>query len=110
MGKTLKVLPPVSSPLQQVPSPNTPAALAQHRKKPTGSHKVAQHTALVVGRYSLWLVFDGRSDDHNFTILVCSKESGLPKPAYSYSCLIALALKNSPNGSMSVSEIYKFMW
>merc|ERR1712110_1324183 len=37
------------------------------------------------------------------------KENGFPKPAYSYSCLIALALKNSPNGSMSVSEIYKFM-
>ena len=38
------------------------------------------------------------------------KESGLPKPAYSYSCLIALALKNSTTGHMSVSEIYKFMW
>ena len=38
------------------------------------------------------------------------KEATLPKPAYSYSCLIALALKNSHTGSMSVSEIYKFMW
>merc|ERR1712001_611350 len=37
------------------------------------------------------------------------KENGFPKPAYSYSCLIALALKNSHTGSMSVSEIYKFM-
>ena len=35
---------------------------------------------------------------------------GYPKPTYSYSCLIAMALKNSITGSLPVSEIYNFMW
>ncbi|XP_077499691.1 uncharacterized protein LOC144110552 [Amblyomma americanum] len=32
-----------------------------------------------------------------------------PKPAYSYSCLIAMALRNSSTGSLPVNEIYSFM-
>ncbi|CAH1232903.1 FOXN4 [Branchiostoma lanceolatum] len=36
-------------------------------------------------------------------------EKVYPKPAYSYSCLIAMALKNSKTGCLPVSEIYNFM-
>lgn len=38
-----------------------------------------------------------------------SQERSYPKPAYSYSCLIAMALRNSRTGSLPVNEIYSFM-
>ena len=39
-----------------------------------------------------------------------SMEESFPKPKISYAYMIALSLKNSYTGSLSVSEIYKFMW
>lgn len=83
-AKSVRVLPPVSSPaMQQVPTAAPTSNPSSNRKK--------------------------NQKSQNSTTTNEGKENGYPKPAYSYSCLIALALKNSQTGSMSVSEIYKFM-
>lgn len=86
-AKSVRVLPPVSSPMQQVPSSASSSSTNSNSTSRKRNHTKSQ------------------SNSSNTE----GKENGYPKPAYSYSCLIALALKNSQTGSMSVSEIYKFM-
>eukprot|EP00094_Tigriopus_californicus_P001386 TCALIF_01342-PA protein Name:"Similar to FOXN1 Forkhead box protein N1 (Homo sapiens)" AED:0.09 eAED:0.09 QI:2/1/0.75/1/1/0.75/4/1080/584 len=110
--KTVKVLPPSSSPMQQVPSPgivNHGGLIVSHNGATSSqvmTNGTAHHTSTTPTPVSN---NSNRKKNHQLKRQQAEKENGFPKPAYSYSCLIALALKNSPTGSMSVSEIYKFM-
>ena len=49
------------------------------------------------------------NNNHHKLLHKDPNEKVFPKPVYSYSCLIAMALKNSETGALPVSEIYSFM-
>ena len=104
--KGVKILPPVSSPVQRVPSP---AVVAHSGLHPVTAVNVVKMST-TQGSTTTTAVKIGHGANSKKAQALSAKENGFPKPAYSYSCLIALALKNSHTGSMSVSEIYKFMW
>ena len=78
------------------PSPNKPAQPLQSiQNRGISTHQtLTQHLLL----------------NNNFRKLQKDpNEKVWPKPVYSYSCLIAMALKNSETGALPVSEIYSFM-
>ena len=103
--KGVKILPPVSSPVQRVPSPAIVAHSGLHPVTAVNVVKMSTNQGATTTGVKI-----GHGANSKKAQALSAKENGFPKPAYSYSCLIALALKNSHTGSMSVSEIYKFMW
>lgn len=71
------------------PSQNSPVLVEHLRNGYTGVHIINNNTTTVTQQKKTEKVY--------------------PKPIYSYSCLIAMALKNSKTGNLPVSEIYTFM-
>ncbi len=70
-----------------------------------------QHSPNVTYATTQQLLTQGLSSPQKITMrsLADPEEKVFPKPVYSYSCLIAMSLKNSDTGCLPVSEIYNFM-
>ena len=99
---TIQTLPPQG--IAYMTMPQTQVAQLQHPTSAIYSRHDLHHQQSLIHHHQ-----------HHKYASEKGKENGnpghkvFPKPVFSYSCLIAMALRNSDQGSLPVSEIYKYM-
>ena len=101
---TIQTLPPQG--IAYMTMPQTQVAQLQHPSSAIYSRHDLHHQQSLIHHHQ---------QQHHKYASEKGKENGnpghkvFPKPVFSYSCLIAMALRNSDQGSLPVSEIYKYM-
>lgn len=88
-------------------SPSSSPQHLNHASVQISLEQPSSITAVISSPKSKQKFSSGKNSKSDFQIN--NKEKCYPKPAFSYSCLIAMALKNSRTGSLPVNEIYNFM-
>ena len=108
---------PVNIPLTTIQQPAQQPTITYMHASPSTLHNIQNNThssaisSVTTYHQTLTQHLLQNSNNNHAQKLAKSRldEKVYPKPVYSYSCLIAMALKNSDTGALPVSEIYSFM-